>query len=91
LAKGADPRFVLTSLKRKVIDAKTLYEEVYCARGEMENRIKEQQLDLLGLRPASRSRPHLDRKHGGKPTPPLVLVVRLRADGRASAHRPAAY
>jgi hypothetical protein len=47
LAKGADPRFVLTSLKRKVIDAKTLYEEVYCARGEMENRIKEQQLDLL--------------------------------------------
>jgi hypothetical protein len=46
LAKGANPRFVVTSLKRKVIDAKSLYEEVYCARGEMENKIKECQLDL---------------------------------------------
>ena len=32
------------------IDARTLYEEVYCARGEMENRIKEQQLDLFADR-----------------------------------------
>jgi hypothetical protein len=46
LAKGANPRFVVTSLKRKDIDARTLYERVYCARGEMENRIKECQLDL---------------------------------------------
>jgi hypothetical protein len=46
LAKGANPRFVVTSLKRKEIDARTLYERVYCARGEMENRIKECQLDL---------------------------------------------
>ena len=50
LAKGANPRFVVTSLKRKDIDAKTLYERVYCARGEMENRIKEQQLDLFADR-----------------------------------------
>jgi hypothetical protein len=50
LAKGANPRFVVTSLKRKAIDAKTLYERVYCARGEMENRIKEQQLDLFADR-----------------------------------------
>jgi hypothetical protein len=50
LAKGANPRFVVTSLKRKVIDAKSLYERVYCARGEMENRIKEQQLDLFADR-----------------------------------------
>ena len=46
---------MVTSLKRKKIDARTLYERVYCARGEMENKIKECQLDLLGLRLASRS------------------------------------
>ena len=50
LAKGANPRFVVTSLKRRAIDAQTLYEKVYCARGEMENRIKEQQLDLFADR-----------------------------------------
>ena len=50
LAKGANPRFVVTSLKRKDIDARTLYERVYCARGEMENRIKECQLDLFADR-----------------------------------------
>jgi hypothetical protein len=50
LAKGANPRFIVTSLKRKAIDAQTLYEQVYCARGEMENRIKECQLDLLADR-----------------------------------------
>jgi hypothetical protein len=50
LAKGANPRFVVTSLKRRAIDAQTLYERVYCARGEMENRIKEQQLDLFADR-----------------------------------------
>jgi len=47
LPKGANPRFVATSLKRKAIDAKTLYEKVYCARGDMENRINEQRLDLF--------------------------------------------
>jgi hypothetical protein len=50
LPKGANPRFVVTSLKRKDIDARTLYEKVYCARGDMENRIKEQQLDLFADR-----------------------------------------
>src|SRR5512144_447703 len=50
LAKGANPRFIVTSLKRKAIDAQTLYEQLYCARGEMENRIKECQLDLLADR-----------------------------------------
>jgi len=50
LPKGRNPRFVVTSLKRKAIDAKTLYEKVYCARGDMENRIKEQQLDLFADR-----------------------------------------
>ena len=76
LAKGANPRFIVTSLKRQVIDPKTLYEQVYCARGEMENRIKEQQLDLF------------DRNHGGEPASPVVLVVRLRADGGPAPDRP---
>lgn len=45
--KGANPRFVLTSLKG---DPKELYDDTYCARGEMENRIKEQQLGLFADR-----------------------------------------
>jgi hypothetical protein len=44
----ANPRFVVTSLKRE--GPKYLYEKVYCARGEMENRIKECQLDLYADR-----------------------------------------
>jgi hypothetical protein len=45
--KGANPRFVVTSLEG---DARQLYDEGYCARGEMENRIKEQQLGLFSDR-----------------------------------------
>jgi Transposase DDE domain group 1 len=50
LEKGANPRFVVTSLGREEYDARTLYEDHYCARGEMENRIKEQQLELFADR-----------------------------------------
>lgn len=50
LAKGSNPRFVVTSLPATRIDARALYEDVYCARGEMENRIKEQQLCLFADR-----------------------------------------
>jgi len=46
----ANPRFVVTSLTVADGDAKHLYEKVYCARGEMENRIKECQLDLFADR-----------------------------------------
>ena len=46
-AQGANPRFVVTSLDG---DATELYERLYCARGEAENRIKEAQLDLFGRR-----------------------------------------
>jgi hypothetical protein len=46
-ARGANPRFVVTSLEG---DAQALYEQLYCARGEAENRIKEAQLDLFGRR-----------------------------------------
>ena len=42
LEKGANPRFVVTSLPSAEWAAQALYEELYCARGEMENRIKEQ-------------------------------------------------
>ena len=46
----ANPRFVVTSLKRGEVAARYLYETIYCARGEMENRIKEQQLHLFADR-----------------------------------------
>jgi hypothetical protein len=46
----ANPRFVVTSLTPADGDARHLYEKVYCARGEMENRIKECQLDLFADR-----------------------------------------
>jgi hypothetical protein len=46
----ANPRFVVTSLDPQYADARTLYEDFYCARGEMENRIKECQLDLFADR-----------------------------------------
>jgi hypothetical protein len=42
LDKGENPRFVVTSLSNKAWAAQDLYEKFYCARGEMENRIKEQ-------------------------------------------------
>ena len=50
LPQGANPRFVVTSLPASTSDARTLYEDIYCARGEVENRIKEQQLDLFADR-----------------------------------------
>jgi hypothetical protein len=44
---------VVTNLGREQIAAQELYEELYCARGDMENRIKEQQLDLFADRTSS--------------------------------------
>jgi len=46
----ANPRFVVTSLRRHECEARYLYEKLYCARGDMENRIKECQLDLYADR-----------------------------------------
>ena len=48
--KGANPRFVITNLQA---EAQVLYDKVYCGRGEMENRIKEQQLGLFADRTSS--------------------------------------
>jgi len=50
LDKGANPRFVVTSLSKEHCDMRALYEDMYCGRGDMENRIKEQQLCLFADR-----------------------------------------
>jgi len=50
LEKGANQRFVVTSLSCEEYLAQSLYEDHYCERGEMENRIKEQQLELFADR-----------------------------------------
>ena len=50
LAKGANPRFVVTNIPAEEMGAQELYEKEYCARGDMENRIKEQQLYLFSIR-----------------------------------------
>jgi hypothetical protein len=57
LEKGPNPRFVVTSLPLDQTTPRDLYEQVYCARGDMENRIKEQKLDLA----AGRTSAHLFR------------------------------
>jgi hypothetical protein len=50
LFKGPNPRFIVTSLPVAVYRKQELYEKLYCARGDMENRIKEQQLGLFSDR-----------------------------------------
>ena len=50
MAKGENPRFVVTTLSTKDWDARSLYEDLYCGRGDMENRIKEQQMALFADR-----------------------------------------
>jgi hypothetical protein len=62
-AQGNNPRFVVTNLDG---DAVQLYERLYCARGEAENRIKEAQLDLFGTR-ASCRRFAANHVTGGRP------------------------
>ncbi|MCK5862760.1 MAG: IS1380 family transposase [Candidatus Hydrogenedentes bacterium] len=53
LRGGPNPRFIVTNLPQDYATPKDLYENIYCARGEMENRIKEQQLDLFADRTSS--------------------------------------
>ena len=48
--RGENPRYVVTSISPSEMRADVLYTKLYCARGEMENRIKEQQLDLFADR-----------------------------------------
>ena len=46
--KGDNPRFVVTSLRAEQIEVRSLYEDFHRTPGDMENRIKEQQLGLAG-------------------------------------------
>lgn len=55
LSKGANPRFIVTNVPREERAGQELYEQDYCARGEMENRIKEQQLCLFADRTSCRT------------------------------------
>jgi hypothetical protein len=54
---AANPRFIATSLSRGEHEARHLDEKVYCARGEMENRIKKCQLDLFADRTSAKTMP----------------------------------
>jgi hypothetical protein len=56
-AGEANPRFIVTSLPATAIDARRLYERVYCARGAMENRIKACQLDRFADRTSAATMP----------------------------------
>lgn len=53
LEKGGNPRFIVSNLPSDEFSPKELYEKMYCSRGEMENRIKEQQLYLFADRTSS--------------------------------------
>ena len=78
----ANPRFVVTSLKRAEVGARHLYEEVYCARGDMENRIKECQGDLFADRtPAATMRANQLRLWFASMA--YVLICALRRIGLA--------
>jgi len=55
LIQNRNPRFIVTSLQVDQHRARALYEKLYCARGEMENRIKECQLDLFADRTSART------------------------------------
>lgn len=55
LPNKENPRFVVTTLPADRLAARPLYEDLYCARGDMENRIKEQQLELFADRTSTRT------------------------------------
>lgn len=78
LAKGANPRFVATS--PEAFGARTVYEDLYCARGEMKNRIKEQQLCLFADR-TSRRTMRANQLRLAFSTVAYVLLRALRAFG----------
>ena len=53
LRHKSNPRFIVTNLPEDYAEPDVLYEKHYCARGDMENRIKEQQMDLFADRTSS--------------------------------------
>ena len=76
LVKGEKPRFVVTSLRVEQMAARNLYEDFYCARGEMEERIKEQQLVLFADRTSM-----VDPKTHFKPTDCRTSSLLVRNSG----------
>lgn len=82
LNKGENPRFIVTSFTRDDYGAQDLYEKIYCARGEMENRIKEQQLMLFADR-TSTGRMHSNQVRLYFSSIAYVLMQALRRIGLA--------
>ena len=80
LTDKANPRFVVTSLSEEKWARKPLYEKLYCRRGEMENRIKEQQLGLFADR-TSAHRMRVNQMRLWLASLAYVLVARLRKWG----------
>jgi hypothetical protein len=78
LSGKSNPRFIVTNLPEDYATPDALYEKLYCARGDMENRIKEQQLDLF----ADRTSTHTMRANQLRlwfSSMAYILINRLRA------------
>ena len=80
----ANPRFIVTSLKRSEAGARHLYENTYCARGNMENRIMECQLHLFADRTSTATMQ-------ANQLPPMVCLDGLCVALRLAPHRIAAH
>jgi hypothetical protein len=80
LTDKANPRFVVSSLSEEKQAGKALYEDLYCARGEMENRIKEQQLGLFADR-TSAHKMRVNQMRLWLASLAYVLIARLRKWG----------
>ena len=80
LEKGSNPRFVVTSLSSRQMGARYIYERTYCARGNMENRIKEQQLGLFADR-TSTATMHANQLRLYFSSVAYVLMQALRRSG----------
>lgn len=88
LEKETPPRFVVTPLPATPWAAQAVYEELYCARGDMENRLKEQQLDLCadGTSTATRWSNQLRRYFSSCASLLLQALRRLGLHGTEMAH-----
>src|SRR4051794_25442870 len=82
----ANPRFLVTSLKPDQWAARALYEDLYCARGEMENRIRDGE-PHQGVPRRPLCRPDLGGDHAGQPAAAVVCLDGLRASVRVAPDR----
>jgi hypothetical protein len=80
---GPNPRFIVTNLSKRRWGAKALYEKLYCARGNMENRIKEQQLYLFADRTSSHTM-HANQLRLWLSSFAYVFMVAIRQTGLAA-------